>query len=553
MRQRSLTHAVATATVLHLLAAFAASADYPQIRVNQDKTSQKQNEQQIIVNPTDPLNVVACWMDSRFFDNQHAKIGIGYSFDGGVSWADLLLGSDAPFLTSDPVLTVHSDGTCYVIYMEYIGDPLGHRLHVQRSSTGGASWEGPFIVDYADSTVDDKPWIAVDRTGGARDGHLYAAWDEFLPTPLISFARSTDRGTTWSEAVRVQDLIGHVNAWPVPIVLANGNVLVAWDRAQAIGVPCEIVFDLSTNGGLTWGTERILATTATGPFAQLNGGIRVYPYPSLTLDETAGDRAGWVYCVYADRAVSANAMDIWCVRSTDHGMTWSSRARVNDDPLGLARDQFHPWVTCDESGVLHASWYDRRDDPANNLWHIYYSSSSDGGATWATNVRLTTVPSSPDPGSLTQLRAGTVGEYSGIAAREGIVHPIWTDTRNGDQDCFTTVIATPTGVADPIAASPVPLGNRFRIFPNPLRAGEQARLYLPSALAAARVELVHPNGSILRVLTAGSLPAGISPLGTGGYDALGGRLPAGVYLVRAVTGDGADARLVAEAKLVIVP
>src|SRR5262249_23480082 len=57
-----------------------ARADYPQIRLNTDDTTQLQNEQQIVVDKTNPDNLVACWRDFRL---GYRQVGVGYSFDGG--------------------------------------------------------------------------------------------------------------------------------------------------------------------------------------------------------------------------------------------------------------------------------------------------------------------------------------------------------------------------------------------------------------------------------------------------------------------------------------
>jgi hypothetical protein len=542
-----------------LLAAAPAAADHPQIRINSDNTSQLQNEQQIAVNPTDPNNIVACWRDFRLGFRQ---VGVGYSFDGGFTWTDYLIGGELR-LDSDPGLTVHRDGTFYLVVINYQDIGADNQLSVHRSTTGGVSWDGPFSAVYSTgSTFEDKEWIAVDRTGGARDGDLYIAWSRFFDAKVMSVT-STDRGETWSTPVQVSTP-GASCQWPVPIVLPNGNVLVAWNTYGQT----RISYDISSNGGQTWGTDRTLTSTSTGPGTSINGQISVFPYPSLALDETDGPLAGWLYCVYADAAVAANAMDIWCRRSTDNGDTWSNRVRVNDDPTGVSRDQFHPWVSCDEEGTLHAIWYDRRDDPANYLWHIYYSRSTDGGVTWGPNEQFTDVPSSPadaatgglpdtiqpspsEPMPLALTFAGLIGEYSGVAVRQGVVHPIWTDTRNGNQDTYTTVFGNATGLADPAGESRTPRpGIVLSGFPNPAQGASLLRLVLPDA-AEGLLTIHHPNGRIVRTIIAGRLEAGESLLTWDGRDDAGHAVPSGVYFAR-IVGRGLPATLAAaQTKIVL--
>ncbi|MDM7916440.1 MAG: sialidase family protein, partial [Candidatus Eisenbacteria bacterium] len=493
----------------------AARADYPQIRLNTDDSHQLQNEQQIRVHPLDAGNVVAAWRDFRL---GYRQVGVGASFDGGLTWTDHLIGGVLPW-DSDPVLVTDREGTFYLVVINYV-DGGANQISVHRSPDGGASWEGPFqAVQSNGATFEDKEWIAADRTGGPRDGNLYISWSRFYEMRIHCVA-SSDRGETWTSPVPVSDA-GVAAQWPVPIVLRNGNLLVAW----CVYSNPRIAFDISTNGGATWGVDRTLTTTTTQPQEDINGAITVFPYPSLAMDETDGPRAGTVYCVYADRAIPANGMDVWCRRSTDDGQTWSDRVRINDDAPGLLRDQFHPWVTCDEQGALIATWYDRRDDPANYLWHIYLSRSTDGGLTWETNLRITTVPSSPGdaangagvpswmpageaglpdprPGlPLAGTRAGLIGEYSGVAVGAGVIHPVWTDTRNGDQDTYASVLRAPASVAGggaAIAAAP-----RLDVLPNPSAVGSEARFHMSLPAGAVSIlSILDVSGREVRRLRA---------------------------------------------------
>jgi hypothetical protein len=297
----------------------------------------------------------------------------------------------------------------------------------------------------------------------------------------------------------------------------------------------------------------VLVEPQMPPQAEINGGITIFPYPSLALDETAGARAGWIYCVYAGVDDFNDGVDIFCCRSTDNGWSWSAPVRINDDPRGFTRDQFHPWVVCDEHGILTAIWYDRRDDAGNYLWHIYLSRSIDGGATWEANVRVTDVPSSPgdafaarEPASGPQLgsgpsvplarsRAGLIGEYSGVAVRENIVHPVWTDTRNGHQDTYASVFYSPADVDAPVAwAGP----RRLRAMPQPADGHVTLELAAP-APPGARLALFDATGRRVRLLGAAEAgPAGAQFLWDG-RDAGGRRQPPGVYFVRRVGSDAA--------------
>ena len=134
---------LALAAAVLAAAAAPAVAELPEIRLNTDTTTELQNEEQIAINPTDPGNVVACWRDFRL---GYRQVGVGTSFDGGTTWTDRLIGGQLPW-DSDPALAVHRDGTFYLVVINY-QDGGANQLSVHRSTTGGASWEGPFPAVY---------------------------------------------------------------------------------------------------------------------------------------------------------------------------------------------------------------------------------------------------------------------------------------------------------------------------------------------------------------------------------------------------------------------
>jgi hypothetical protein len=155
---------------------------------------------------------------------------------------------------------------------------------------------------------------------------------------------------------------------------------------------------------------------------------------------------GYLYAVWAD--YRTGDADILLSRSTDDGTTWGPPVRVNDDPVGNAKDQFFPWIASSPDGYIHISWLDRREDAANHNYKAYYTYSSDHGATWAANVAVSSAAS--NPGSST-----FIGDYTGIAAQTGVVMPMWVDIRAGsNQNAYVARgVYTPeppgTGTATP--------------------------------------------------------------------------------------------------------
>jgi hypothetical protein len=400
------------------------------IKINHDITTRVQNEEQVWVNPKNPDNLVAIWRDFRL---GYRQVGHGHSTDGGLSWTDgLFSGTPYPW-DSDPGLTVDSSGNFYTVLLSYDQTFPFNGLFVCKSTDGGINWGVPVtVVDSFYNAFEDKELIACDRTHSSYNGNLYVTWTRFTNNQTVTYikcSRSTDGGQSFVRPpVNVSDYSGV--QWPVPAVGPNGEVYIAW---LDYNWP-RISFDKSTDGGVSFGTDRGVQNL-NGSDDYINGGILVIAFPAMDVDITGGPYNGYIYIAYMD--YGATDTDIWFTRSTDGGNTWSSRIRLNDDPQGNGRDQFHPWTFVDRNGAINVVFYDRRNDPANLLMDVYLTQSTDGGVTWTANKRVTTVSSDPTAGLI---KAGLLGEYIGLTAFDGCVHPVWTDTRLGNQDVFTARI-----------------------------------------------------------------------------------------------------------------
>jgi len=397
------------------------------VKINHDATTQVQNEEQVWVNPKNPDNLVAIWRDFRL---GYRRVGYGFSTDGGLTWTDALFSGTPYPWDSDPGLTVDTLGNFYAVILSYNQSLPYNGLFVCRSTDGGVNWGAPVtVVDSFYNGFEDKELIACDRSRSSYSGNLYVTWTRFdynNNTTHIKCSRSIDGGGSFIRPpVNVSDLEGV--QWPVPAVGPNGEVYIAW---VDYNWP-RINFDKSLNGGVSFGTD-IGVQSVNGTDGYINGGILVFPFPAMDVDITGGPYNGYIYVAFMD--YGATDTDIWFTRSTNGGNTWSSRIRINDDPQGNGRDQFHPWTFVDERGVIYVVFYDRRNDPGNLLMDVYLTQSTDGGVTWSANKRVTTVSSDPTAGLI---KAGLLGEYIGLTAIDGMVHPVWTDTRLGNQDVFT--------------------------------------------------------------------------------------------------------------------
>ncbi|MCX6640696.1 MAG: T9SS type A sorting domain-containing protein [bacterium] len=491
-----------------------ATDNWNNIRINSDNSGQVQNEEQIICNPTNPNNLVAVWRDFRL---GYRRIGVGYSMDGGSTWHDELMVEPSYPWQSDPGLTYHTSGAIYAVILSYTSTSNTNGLFVSRSLNGGVSW-GPFYpaVNGVTGAFEDKELIACDRSGSQYDGNLYVTWARFTSVSRIYSVRSTDGGVSWSTAVPVSDNTSV--QWPVPAVGPHGEVYVAWVRYS----PSSIRIDRSFNGGTTWGTDLTVQSTGFAQ-AEINPQLSIFAFPAMDVDITNGPNRGKIYIAYTDDPHGDT--DIYFTSSADSGSHWLTPIRVNDDTIANGADQFHPWLVCDENGALHLIFYDRRLDlPQNLMMDLFYTHSENGGLTWAPNQRISDVSSNPANDSL---RSGLIGEYNGLAVRNGVVHPIWTDTRFLNQDAFTAVWSetpnldiTITPVNPPIVIPANGGGFRYNIIVHNLTTQQQTFTVWNKvrSQSGAYIQVFGPvtrtlpgNANPTRLLTqniAASIPAG---------------------------------------------
>lgn len=384
------------------------------VRVNQDSSGRDQNETTIAVNPVDPLNVIGGANDARL-----GSWAAGYyvTTDGGATWTDGVMPFRKYNNQGDPVAAFCGDGTALFVYLDYVAAYQPHRLVAAHSTDKGATWLGPGTVYQGSYPFADKPWAACSPDGGPYDNRAYVTWTLFGGSGGIQAMYSDDYGVTWYGQEQISPSGGVQGSVIAPG--RDGEVYVLW-----LG-PTGIEFNKSTNGGGTWHGMG----TASGVDRIGDTSFRRNSHPAAALDVSGGAYDGHLYAVWADDR--DGDPDIYFTRSTDGGASWSDPWRINDDPVGNGCDQFFPWIAVDENGYVHVMWHDRRDDAGNDWFHVYLTTSRDGGETFDRNLRVSDVPSD---GRLT----GFLGDYAAIAAGGGTIYPMWSDLRGGtgEEDAY---------------------------------------------------------------------------------------------------------------------
>lgn len=413
-------------------------------------------EPTIAVDPHNPNVIVAGAQDLRLkATGGHRWHGYYRSTDGGLTWSSSLLpgfpgdtspqGLASPLhkfnATSDPVLAFDSLGNVYYtgVAFDITGSPgvivfSSGRAFVAKFTSDGQVFAGTVILG---SGVADKPWIAVDTTGGPNNGNVYVAFD----SPGTVVTRSTDGGRTFSKPRPIEN----DGAVPGVTVDTAGNVFVSTIHLIRRGSMAEILVAKSTDGGLSFPQSVVAAGITPLPNPLPDNFFRSFTIPQITADSRG------IHIVWDDfRTGNANVL---FSSSTDGGTTWSVPIRVNDVAVG---QHFFPTITS-AGAVISVAWYDSRLNPCGSFicnLDVFYAESTDGGGTFSANVRISTISFNPnavlrtDPGGAF---TPFMGDYISIAATPTAAHPIWSDNRNAcdtvdptfgcvDQEAFTTTI-----------------------------------------------------------------------------------------------------------------
>jgi hypothetical protein len=210
------------------------------------------------------------------------------STDGGTTWstpANVSSGGTTDGQGSDPV--VGANGEVYVTWNGGSGVDI---QEFNKSTNGGLSFGTPIavatgpspVVPFSQSGFTAFPSIACDVSGGPRNGYIYVSWcDNRNGDADVFVARSTDHGSTWSGAVRVNnDGIGNgkCQAWPWIAVNDSGKIAVLYYSCQNTpnNNTIEAWMGRSYDGGLTF--QDTVLSTQQSPTATPNSDVRFGDY-----------------------------------------------------------------------------------------------------------------------------------------------------------------------------------------------------------------------------------------------------------------------------------
>lgn len=406
------------------------------------------NETAIAVNPKNAKQMVSGANDYNCTSSYAAFYA---SSDGGSTWNMNCMGTLAGEQgCGDPSIGYDLNNTVYVTSLENCTTTTSSIIF-EKSINNGTTWSAPAVAvspTFFDGEV-DKSWLQIDDNASSPHANtLYLSVTQFNSNDTseqISVSHSSNGGASWQTS-----LVESATSYPVVdqfsdlAIGKDGTVYVSWMRCTAGGSTGDcggtlatFYFSKSTDGGNTWSSPVAIAQANLAPddcprtFGCFYGGIpntieRVSNIPVMDIDNSSGTHHGNLYVVFYNW--TGTFMKVEVATSTNGGSSWGTPVGVA--PVSATHDQFFPWLTVSSGGIVGVTWLDRRDDPQNISYKMYFTYSTTGGTSFATNKALATTLSNPFNDGF---GGEFMGDYTGnswTSAKPPTLFASWEDMRN---------------------------------------------------------------------------------------------------------------------------
>jgi hypothetical protein len=413
-----------------------------------------------LANPDNPNQILVAYNDLRGRNAMPLNAsGASVSTDGGVTFTRLTKANgQSPFDNTggSPVALYNKPtGTWFTVWDDLACGSAGFGGYKSTTPWDPDSWTH-FCVDSGNTDDRASGW-ADNNPVSPFYGRMYVSWNDFSvgSNGALSIIYSTDNGLTWANSRQITTGSPFIrNVQITGDVAGNGAIYIAGMDEGGGGFPhndTNYIFK-STDGGNTW-------TNTYGP------GSPTFPGPGVTAvgyfacmfpdggcywrHEGWGEPAAFnnvVHLVYAQHGAGSDGGDVYYIRSTDGGFTFSAPFKLNTD--NTTRPQWEPNISVSPTGTLFATWYDGREFPSCTrgdltvaCYRMWSRKSNDNGATWLPDDALSDV-ASPLPATETDITPNYASDYdygSAIATKHVTS---WVDGRvaisgQSQQDAFT--------------------------------------------------------------------------------------------------------------------
>ncbi|MDD5361231.1 MAG: T9SS type A sorting domain-containing protein [Ignavibacteria bacterium] len=224
---------------------------------------------------TYPSNVYTAWTD---FTSTPYPLYINRSTDEGVTWGTKInISLPSPHFNHGVTLASGPNGEVYVAWADYSSGSLPETgMGFTKSTNGGVSYSTSVtaftmtgirttnsgVAEFNNTRVNSFPKMDVDRSAGPRRGWIYIVYpDKNTGDADVYLRRSTDGGTTWSSAIRVNgETVGNGKQQWMPSIgvdATNGIVGVSYYSMDTTGFLTARYMATSVDGGTTWDRTKV--------------------------------------------------------------------------------------------------------------------------------------------------------------------------------------------------------------------------------------------------------------------------------------------------------
>ena len=372
--------------------------DSPDVPVTEVNSTQSENS--VFVDPND--NSIVLNSNNSTQNPVGSLYGANdlYSFNSGETWQGEVQGAGGGN-SGDPTTSIGLNGMWYV---NYIANSYG--MGISYSDDQGDTWSTNTVIPNPGSMADkNHMWIDNSLTS-PYEGNVYISWTNFggSSDSEIGISTTTDDGLTWSTNYNISGAVNagshnqgvNIGTGPDGEVYAIWAIYDGWPTDEtAIGMA------KSFDGGVTWEPATRVITNIRGIRTTETGkNMRVNSFPVCAVDCSNGSDRGSIYITWSNIGTpginTGSDIDVYVAKSSNQGDSWSNPVKVNQDPAGLGKEHYFPWIVCDAAnGILSVVFYDDRNVSSNQA-EAFCANSDDGGLTWE-DFKVSDVSFTPSP------------------------------------------------------------------------------------------------------------------------------------------------------------
>jgi hypothetical protein len=424
---------VAAATLFLVVGVSAAQAAHVQNVVNITHDDNGDNEVDIAVNPTNPANMIAGWNDYGI----GGSCGVGWTTDGGQHWqTDWLRGmtpeggnSTYDYGAGDPSVGFLNDGTA-VFTCNAWSIKKPTALFVTTSTNGGQTWAPVQQVASAETKAGNLDHPMMTIDHyGNRALIAYTAWSGLQANSYALVSDST--ATQWSGPYRIA-------------ADYKSNAPDVFDVSLA-GAPDRTIY--ATSGIWQhvneWNEQAVVVSQLRPGETAFTRSVKVRdlaPAPMTlpgeswrtSMQASIGiDASGTVYELTGDDVTGH--LHMYLAKSTDHGASFPTQIQLTSG----SHDEVMPWMSVTPGGRVDTIYYDY--DESTGLMDVDYGQVAPGGSTLSTTVIKTGIDGDSQP---PRGAGGTpfMGDYLGIDSTAGLVALSWTGNGPLSQDAWAATL-----------------------------------------------------------------------------------------------------------------